>query len=583
MKDKKYQKWDMHHHILPDFYVKEMKQSGMKDISSIKWPEWTPQTSLKMMDAFQIEKAFMSTIPGVFIRDVQFSKELCRRCNEYLAKLWTDYPGRFGGFASATLPHVESAIEEVIYALDELKLDGVSLMSNVCGKYLGDSSYREFYAELDKRKAIIYIHPNGKTRLADHRFLNPLYLWQNDTTQTMIDFIKSGYHRDYPNIRWILSHGGGILSPLYKTMLETLRLENPNIEAELEAWKHQVFLETASKAYDEQLPHLLNFTDEKHVLFGSDLCIVNKMAVKTVVDAYSTLDEKLRFSEQQIEDIFMGNAKRLFSSDQVPAEPKGFPPIVVNSPKPSPGKGKTKYHYHCLPQKVADYVCGVAPSVSTSGLELWNRETALKWMAENGYDRIMLSLYFPQLWQLGEYEITLALRMYNDEVAKICGSDPKHFGAFGAIDVNQPLFAINEINHCVDTLELEGICLTTDLLRKPFGTLLDEQLMERIAALSGPVLLHPEDSTGVPLINGNYLDSLYFMAKSFYLGMFDKYFQNTKFVLTHTGDALEYLANPFNLLYYMTVKKAKMGQYVWDNMIRHQPKGYHYLLEAIVD
>jgi len=583
MKGKKYFKWDVHHHILPDFYVNEMKQSGMKDISSIKWPEWTPETSLKMMDVFQIEKAFMSTIPGVFIRDVQFSKELCRRCNEYLAKLRNDYPERFGGFASATLPHVESAIEEVIYALDELKLDGVSLMSNVCGKYLGDSSYREFYTELDKRKAIIYIHPNGKTRLADHRFLNPLYLWQNDTTQTIIDFIKSGYHRDYPNIRWILSHGGGILSPLYKTLLETLRRDNPNIEAELEEWKHQVFLETASKAYDEQLPYLLNFTDEKHVLFGSDLCIVNKMAVKTVVDAYSTLDTKLRLSEQQIEDIFMGNARRLFSQDQVQAEPKKYPPIVVNSKKTSAGEKKTKYHYHCLPQRVIDCVRELKPSVNTDCLEPWSEETALRWMKENDYGRIMLSLNFPQLWQMGEYGISLVLRVYNEEVAKICRKAPEHFGAFGAIDVNQPLFAINEINYCIDTLKLEGICLTTNLLRKPFGTLLDEQIMERIAALNCYILLHPEDSTGIPLLNENYLDALYFMAKSFYLGMFEKYFTKTKFILTHTGGAMMYLANPINLLYYMTAKKAKMGQYVWDNMVKHQPKGYNYLMNTIID
>ncbi len=583
MKGKQYAKWDVHHHILPEFYQDAMKLSGMRDISSIPWPKWTPETSLKMMDTFQIEKAFMSTIPGVFIRDLSFSRELCRRCNEYLAKLKTDHPGRFGGFASATLPHVESAVEEAVYALDKLKLDGISLMSNVCGKYLGDSSYRAFYAELDKRKAIIYIHPNGRTHLADHRFLNPLYLWQNDTTQTIIDFIKSGYHRDYPNIRWILSHGGGILSPLYDTLLKSLQKENPNIRAELESWKHQVFLETASKAFDDQLSYLLNFTDEKHVLFGSDLCIANKMAVKTVVDAYSALDTKLHFDERQIEDIFMGDAKRLFSSDQIQAEPKNFPPIVISSPQPDAGGKRIKYHYHCLPQKVIDRVLELSPFANVSGLEPWNGEAARRWMKENRYDRVMLSLYLPGLWQLGEYEIIQILRTYNEEAANICKKDPEHFSAFAAIDIDQPLFAINEINYCMETLKLNGILLTTSLIQKPFGNLMDEQLMERIATLDVPVLLHPQNSMGVPLENENYLDALYFMAKAFYLGLFDKYFTKTKFVLTHTGGALQYLANPFNLLYYMTTKKAKMGQYVWDNMVKHQPKGYNYLMRMIVD
>jgi 6-methylsalicylate decarboxylase len=556
MKSRTYKKWDLHHHIVPDFYVDEMKKMGIS-VAGIQWPTWDAKASMKMMDRFQIEKAFVSlSTPGVFFKDVDYSQSLNRRCNEYIAAMIRAYPTRFGGFGSVTLPDVPNALREAEYALDTLKLDGIALMSNVNGHYLGDAAYKPFYEEMNRRSAIVHVHPNEVPGKADHLFLNPLYLWQNDTTKTIIDFLHSGYHRLYPNIRWIFSHGGGIIAPLFPTLIDTLRSENPNIPDELKMWKQHVFLDTASKAFDDQIPYVLEFSDLQHVVFGSDIGWGNKTAVSVLEKSYSALDGKCGLTEQHIEDIFMGNAKRLFSHDYVPIQKDPKAPYT----KPPFGGNAGRVQYHCH-----------------------SEEEALAQLSSGKYERVLLSFDCPEVWPLEGKERQAALRSYNDTVAKIRSDNPQKMGAFCAIDPASPAWSISEIDRALNELNLDGVCLTLDLFNVPLTELFDERLMQKIGSVNKPVLIHPRHSRSVPLISENQLDSLYFIAKAFYLDRYKKYWLNTPFILTHTGGCLQYLAQPFNILYYLAPKISALNMFafMWDTYVTHKPKGY-MLLKNIV-
>lgn len=556
MRTKIYKKWDLHHHIVPDFYVDEMKKMGIS-VAGIKWPTWDTKASMKMMDSFHIEKAFVSlSAPGVFFRDVDYSRNLNRRCNEYIAAMIREYPDRFGGFGSVTLPDVPSALREAEYALDTLKLDGIALMSNVSGHYLGDAAYRPFFEEMNRRKAIIYVHPNEVPGKTDHLLLNPLYLWQNDTTKTIIDFIHSGYHRQYPDIRWVFSHGGGIIAPLFPTLIDALQKENPDIAEELNSWKSQVFLDTASKAFDDQIPYLLEFSDPQHVVFGSDIGWGNKMAVSELEKSYAALDIKCGLTEQQIEDIFMGNAKRLLSRDCVPAKKDTKAPYA----KPPFGGEAQKVQYHCH-----------------------SEEEALASLATGDYDKILLSLDSPEVWRLGAEERQAALSAYNDNVAKIRSGNPEKMGAFCAIDPASPEWSISEIDRALNELNLDGVCLTLDIFNTPLTELIDEQLIQKIGSINKPVLIHPKHSGGIPLISENQLETLYFIAKAFYLDIYKKYWRNTRFILTHTGGCLQYLAQPLGMLYYLAprISALSMFAFMWDTYVMHKPKGYMILKNSV--
>src|SRR5580693_2243973 len=102
--------------------------------------------------------------PGVHTGEDAAARLLARRRNELAAELIRDRPDRFGGFACLPLPDVDGALAELAYALDDLQLDGVLLVSNARGVYLGDSQFTPqftpLFDELQRRAAVVFVHPN---------------------------------------------------------------------------------------------------------------------------------------------------------------------------------------------------------------------------------------------------------------------------------------------------------------------------------------------------------------------------------------------------------------------------------------
>jgi len=202
---------DVHHHIIPPDYVSALTRIGVTGTFGVDFPKWTPQKSLGIMDKNGIATAIVSlSAPGVNFKDDSFARGLARQCNEYAAQMISDYPDRFGAFAAMPVPDVEGALMELEYALDVLKLDGVVFLSNVEGHYLGDPAYDEIFAELDRRKAVVFIHPDDlPLRESDPVLLAPLFERLVDTTRTVTDLLQKGILKRYPNIRYIIAHGGG--------------------------------------------------------------------------------------------------------------------------------------------------------------------------------------------------------------------------------------------------------------------------------------------------------------------------------------------------------------------------------------
>src|SRR6476646_3332864 len=129
--------------------------------------------------------------PGVHVGDDRRAQALARRCNEFAAQLVHSRPDRFGGFAALPLPDVDGALEELRYALDVLKLDGVLLFSNVQGIYLGDPRLEPVFTELERRAATVFVHPNPSPDPVAHRLGLPdaLIDFTADTTRAVAEMI----------------------------------------------------------------------------------------------------------------------------------------------------------------------------------------------------------------------------------------------------------------------------------------------------------------------------------------------------------------------------------------------------------
>jgi predicted TIM-barrel fold metal-dependent hydrolase len=112
------------------------------------------------MDKNGTQTAILSlTTPGLWFAPTDAIRKVVRECNEYASKLCGDHPGRFGSFASIYPPDTEGALKETEYALDTLKAEGIALYSDYRDKWLGNEAFNPVYEELNRRKAVVYVHP----------------------------------------------------------------------------------------------------------------------------------------------------------------------------------------------------------------------------------------------------------------------------------------------------------------------------------------------------------------------------------------------------------------------------------------
>ena len=204
---------DVHHHFIPPFHVDSMMAPGRR--TGAPPPKWSPALSLEDMDKSGIATSVLSiTQPGVWYgNNVEEARTLARRLNEYGATMVKDHPGRFGLFACLAPPDVPGSLKEIEYAFDVLKADGIGLLTSYQDKYLGEPAFAPIYEELNRRKAVIYVHPTTPDCC---RGLVPgippgSIEYATDSTRTIAHLVFSGTATKFPDIRWIFSHSGGTL------------------------------------------------------------------------------------------------------------------------------------------------------------------------------------------------------------------------------------------------------------------------------------------------------------------------------------------------------------------------------------
>jgi 6-methylsalicylate decarboxylase len=176
---------DVHHHLSSPAFIAEISGRRTGQVPLMKW---TAAQSLDDMDQGGVATSILSiSEPSVFFGNFDSARKLARETNEFGAKLIADHPGRFGMFATVPLPDVEGSLREIEYALDTLKMDGICMMTDYQGKFLGDPAFQAVIAELNRRKAVVYTHPfrNDCCRNLVPDVFEPLIELGTDTTRTI--------------------------------------------------------------------------------------------------------------------------------------------------------------------------------------------------------------------------------------------------------------------------------------------------------------------------------------------------------------------------------------------------------------
>jgi 6-methylsalicylate decarboxylase len=262
---------DVHHHIVSPGFVEELRSRLQPPTLS-----WTPQRSIEDMDRAGVATAITSvTTPGVWIGDHEQGRRLARDSNDYAARLAADYPGRFGIFVAVPLPHIEASLREIEYGLDVLGADGISLFTSYRDKWLGDPAFEPVMAELNRRSAVVFVHPEAPLCC---RGLLPgvhehVLEYGFDTTRAIARILFSGTASRYRDIRWIFCHGGGTTPFLAERLVRAPGINKSlaqyvpdGVMAELQRFHYDV----AQIAHPMALAALTRLVPISQILWGTD-------------------------------------------------------------------------------------------------------------------------------------------------------------------------------------------------------------------------------------------------------------------------------------------------------------------------
>jgi 6-methylsalicylate decarboxylase len=280
---------------------------------------WSIPSALEMMDRQGIAVAVLSMAfwsglvagPG----DVAAARRLARSSNEGAAEAVRGHPDRFGGFACLPLPDVDGALAEIGYGLGTLGLDGVVLLTNAGGVYLGDSRLDPVFDELDRRRAVVFVHPAvpacaGSTSLG---YAPSLIEFVFGTTRAVTRLVLGGTLERCPDPRLIVAHAGGTI-PFLAGRIGLIGSRfvpgaADRAPAGARADFRRLSCELAMSASPQAVASVLQLAGPERILFGSDYPALSEEDVHSLIQA---LAGNPLLNGGGLEMIQRRNALRLF-------------------------------------------------------------------------------------------------------------------------------------------------------------------------------------------------------------------------------------------------------------------------------
>jgi len=262
---------DVHHHATPPARLADMRTRGVGERPTL---DWTLEKSLAMMERGGVATAMIS-IPNVYQGDRKAIRGLVRECNEHVARIVADHPGRFGLFACLPLPDVDGALAEIDYVFGTLKADGVGVMTSFENKWLGDPLFAPVLDELNRRKAVTFVHPlaaeccRGILPVVSDATIE----YETDTVRAIASILFGGAAKRCPDIRFIFSHGGGTLPSVIERFILLPRMR-PELAAMVpdgpEAMVRRFHYDIAQSSHAVPLSALIRLVSTAQILFGTD-------------------------------------------------------------------------------------------------------------------------------------------------------------------------------------------------------------------------------------------------------------------------------------------------------------------------
>lgn len=295
---------DVHQHVVPPFWADGLPEHG-GDAAGWHSSSWSPQIAIDFMDSLQIATGMLSLpAPGIIGWRGSDRRDMARRVNEYTAALVAQRPGRFGNFATLPLPDIDSALVEAEHAFRTLHVDGVAVLSNYGGQYLGEPMFDALWAALNQHDAVVFVHSD---KPATHTIGGDPF----DMARTAVQMVLNGVLERYPRLRFVLSHAGGLLplaSSVFakpKAAIQTDAVDTSSLLASFQRFYFDIALSSGPTA----LPGLGLLARPENMLFGTDF----PSAPPSISAAFAAkLDACAALEADELAAINRGNASSLF-------------------------------------------------------------------------------------------------------------------------------------------------------------------------------------------------------------------------------------------------------------------------------
>ena len=312
-------KIDVHTHAVPPFFHKHLQALQARLGVPVPIVEWDIEHTKQMNDKLGVSTSILSlSAPGPDIDPtIEGAGALAREYNEWAATVVNAEPSRFGSFAALpSLCDTEGCLTEMTYAFDKLQADGVCIFTSYDGKYLGDASFEPIWRELNRRSAVVFIHPGVPQvyKQVCQELFPAVFDFPHETGRTAAHMIVTGTKRRFPNARIILSHGGGTLPLLSERLAQTSAhlfkdRQGPNAPKTAEEYVEHAksfYFDLALSGTHNVLDLLSKWAPRDRVLYGSDFpyCTVEAEYNKNALESYALLEQR--------EAYFSGNALDLF-------------------------------------------------------------------------------------------------------------------------------------------------------------------------------------------------------------------------------------------------------------------------------
>ena len=325
-------RFDLHTHFYtPEFFqaVKELPSEFSFDTSSTgqtiityrgaRFFGVTPAMTdvskrIEDMDRVGIDVEVVSlSTPNVFFTSGEHQPHVARMMNDAYAELIAKHPKRFKGFASIPMDNPDAALTELHRALDELKLNGVILLSNIGGKPLTSPEYRPFFAEANRMQLCIFLHPMLPANSDSFRdyVLGPIIGFPFDTSLAVARMCYDGMFEEFPDIRWIIGHLGGAVPYLMERMDNGFR-DFADCRVKIDklpsVYLKRLYYDTVSFS-SHTMTMVRNMVGADHMVMGSDY----PHLLGSIDRAISSIED-LNLSDSETQQIFSATALSILNN-----------------------------------------------------------------------------------------------------------------------------------------------------------------------------------------------------------------------------------------------------------------------------